>query len=77
MLRACMGQKEAHTTHTGPGGMGFDVLEGCVHSGWRGGQLEVKRSFGGWGDDLVFKSTSCSSRGPRFNSQHLHGSSQL
>ena len=31
----------------------------------------------GWRDDSAVKSTGCSSRGPGFNSQHLHGSSQL
>jgi hypothetical protein len=30
-----------------------------------------------WSDGSLVKSTDCSSRGPRFNSQHLHGSSQL
>ena len=31
----------------------------------------------GWRDDSVVKSTVCSSREPEFNSQPLHGSSQL
>ncbi|CAO2590642.1 hypothetical protein LEMLEM_LOCUS5939, partial [Lemmus lemmus] len=31
----------------------------------------------GWRDGSVVKSTDCSSRGPGFNSQHPHGSSQL
>ena len=31
----------------------------------------------GWRDGSVVKSTGCSSRGPQFNSQHPHGSSQL
>ena len=31
----------------------------------------------GWRDGLAVKSTSCSSRGPEFNSQHPHGSSKL
>lgn len=30
----------------------------------------------GWRDGLEVKSTGCSSRGPEFNSQQLHGSSQ-
>ena len=30
----------------------------------------------GWRDISVVKSTSCSSRGPRFNSQQPHGGSQ-
>ena len=33
--------------------------------------------FGAWRDGIVVKSTDCSSRGLGFNSQHLHGSSQL
>jgi hypothetical protein len=32
---------------------------------------------GGWRDDSMAKSSGCSSRGPRFNSQHPHGSSKL
>ena len=31
----------------------------------------------GWRDGLTPESTGCSSRGPRLNSQHPHGSSQL
>lgn len=31
----------------------------------------------GWRDDLVIKSTGCSFRGLRFNSQYPHGGSQL
>jgi hypothetical protein len=31
----------------------------------------------GWRDGLAVKSTDCSSRGPEFNSQQLHGGSQL
>jgi hypothetical protein len=31
----------------------------------------------GLSNGLVVKRTGCSSRGPEFNSQHLHGSSQL
>ena len=31
----------------------------------------------GWRDGSVVKSTDCPSRGPGFNSQHPHGSSQL
>ena len=31
----------------------------------------------GWRDGSAGKSTGCSSRGPGFNSQHAHGSSQL
>ena len=30
----------------------------------------------GWRDGLEVKSTGCSSRGPEFNSQQLHGGSQ-
>ena len=30
-----------------------------------------------WRNGLVVKSTSCSSRGPGFSSQHPHGSSQV
>lgn len=33
--------------------------------------------FGGWRNGSVVKSTRCSSRKPRFNSQHLRGGSQL
>jgi hypothetical protein len=29
-----------------------------------------------WRDGSAVKSTDCSSRGPEFNSQHLHGGSQ-
>jgi hypothetical protein len=29
----------------------------------------------GWRDDSAFKSTGCSSRGPRFNSQHSYDGS--
>ena len=31
----------------------------------------------GWRDGSTIRTTSCSSRGPEFNFQHLHGSSQL
>ena len=39
---------------------------------------EVKITWGNsdWRDGSVVKSTCCSSWGPRFSSQHLHGSSQ-
>jgi hypothetical protein len=30
----------------------------------------------GWGDGAVGKGTGCSSKGPKFNSQHPHGGSQ-
>jgi hypothetical protein len=43
---------------------------------WKILHLKVLK-MGGWRDGSVVKSTGCSSRGPRFNSQHLHGSSQL
>jgi hypothetical protein len=32
---------------------------------------------GGWRDGLVVKSTDCSSEGPEFKSQQLHGGSKL
>jgi hypothetical protein len=36
------------------------------------------RTFpGGWRSDSVVKTTACFPRGPGFNSQHPHGSSQL
>jgi hypothetical protein len=35
-----------------------------------------KDLFLGWRDDSVVKSTNCFSRGPEFNSQQPHGSSQ-
>ena len=52
---------------------------------WRaaGGQLECSWRAGGrqvegrWRDGSAVKSTDCSSRGPRFNSQHPHSSSHL
>lgn len=31
----------------------------------------------GWRDDTVGKNTDCSSKGPKFNCQHPHGTSQL
>jgi hypothetical protein len=34
-----------------------------------------KKGEGGWRDGSLVKSTGCSSRGPKFNSQHAHGSS--
>ena len=37
-------------------------------------RLYLKEKFGG--DDSIVKSTGCSSIGPRFDSQHPHGSSQ-
>ena len=36
-----------------------------------------KQTCRGWRDGSAVKSTSCSSRRPGFNSQHLHGSSHL
>jgi hypothetical protein len=36
-----------------------------------------KRRGGGWRDGSVVTSTDCSCRGPKFNSQQPHGSSQL
>lgn len=41
--------------------LGFSVVESWRSWGWRGGSV----------------SPGCSSRGPRFNSQHSHGGSQL
>jgi hypothetical protein len=38
---------------------------------------EIKILVPGWRDRLVVKNTVCSSRGPRFNSQHPHSGSQL
>jgi hypothetical protein len=35
-----------------------------------------KSCIPGWRDGSVVKSTSCSSRGPEFNSQQSHGGSQ-
>jgi hypothetical protein len=32
--------------------------------------------IGGWREGSAIKSTGCSSRGPEFNSQQLHGGSQ-
>jgi hypothetical protein len=32
-----------------------------------------KKSFRGWKDGSMVKSTGCSFRGPRFNSQYSHG----
>jgi hypothetical protein len=39
-------------------------------------EKKKRNTSGGWGDSLVAKSTDCSSRGPEFNSQQPHGSSQ-
>jgi hypothetical protein len=36
-------------------------------------ELFRSHSFGGWRDGSVVKITDCSSRGPEFNSQQLHG----
>ena len=41
------------------------------------GKAYTKEPAPGWRDSSVVKSTDYSSRGPRFNSQHPHGSSQL
>ena len=38
---------------------------------------DIEGGRGGWRNSSVVKSSDCSSRGPRFNSQDLHGSSQL
>ena len=35
-----------------------------------------KKNYWGWRDGSVVKSTTCSSKGPEFNSQKPHGSSQ-
>jgi hypothetical protein len=35
--------------------------------------LSRKTKKGGWRDDSEVKSTDCSSRGPKFNSQQPHG----
>lgn len=40
-------------------------------------QTQVKRETGDWRNGSVVKSTSCSSCGPRFNSQHPNESLQL
>jgi hypothetical protein len=37
----------------------------------------LKSKIRGWRDGSAVKNTGCSSRGPRFNSQHPHGGSQL
>jgi len=36
----------------------------------------LKYRSGGWREGSVVKNTDCSSRGPEFNSQQLHGGSQ-
>jgi hypothetical protein len=36
----------------------------------------IEKSSGGWRDGSTVKSTDCSSRGPKFNSQQPHGGSQ-
>jgi hypothetical protein len=36
----------------------------------------IKKRPMGWKDDSVVKSTDCSSRSPKFNSQQPHGGSQ-
>jgi hypothetical protein len=41
-----------------------------------GRQSRAKRTFKGWRDGSVVKSTDCSSRGHKFNSQQPHGGSQ-
>ena len=41
------------------------------------GKCAYKRKIKGWRDGSAVKSTDCSSRGPEFNSQQLHGGSQL
>jgi hypothetical protein len=46
--------------------------------GWREGEKEGrKRRKERTGDVSVIKNTGCSSRGPRFNSQHPHGDSMV
>ena len=42
---------------------------------WQDFSIEIKPR--GWRDGSEVGSTVCPSRGPRFNSQHPHGSSQL
>jgi hypothetical protein len=46
---------------------GVFFSDGCV----------IRHKSRGWVDDSVVKSNGCSSRGHGFNSQHLHGRSQL
>ena len=48
---------------------------------WQGREVEgnldcTVRLAQGWRDGSVVKSSDCSSRGPKFNSQHPHGGSQ-
>jgi hypothetical protein len=40
------------------------------------GRGTLLRSYKGWRDGSVVKSTDCSSRGPEFKSQQPHGGSQ-
>jgi hypothetical protein len=40
-------------------------------------ERKCKSKMRGWRDGSVVKSTGCSSKGPRFNSQYPHGGSQL
>ena len=39
------------------------------------GKCAYERKIKGWRDGSAVKSTDCSSRGPEFNSQQLHGGS--
>ena len=61
---ACPSSLKGHLTSLGPGYL--------IH------KIGLKLTcISGWRDDLVVKSTECSSRGPRFVSQHPQGGSQL
>jgi hypothetical protein len=47
----------------------------CVHTHTHT-HTQSKAECGGWRDSSAVKSTDCSSRGPKFNSQQPHGGSQ-
>jgi hypothetical protein len=51
-----------------------DPYRSCKHS--LGPIIKYLHILWGWRDGSVVKSSGCSYKGPRFSSQHLHGSSQ-
>jgi hypothetical protein len=74
IIRYFMSQKvEISYVHNAKGGEKGEVWHAFISK-----EMNVFKSIViGWRDGSMVKSTNCSSKGPRFSSQHPHGSSQL
>lgn len=66
-----------NTKEAEAGGSQSVLVQPDLHSKSQPKPRPVSKQNRGWRDGSSIKSTGCSSRGPRFNSQHPDGISQL